>query len=211
MSNVIIGLTGGIGSGKTTVANLFAELGIKIIDADVIARDIVAKGSAALNAISAHFGTDFIQADGQLNRALLRKQIFSNENDKVWLNKLLHPLIREQLIAQTKAASSPYCLLVAPLMIENNLMSLIDRLLVIDVKESTQIKRTTQRDGNSSEQIQAIMNSQVSRTIRNNHADDLLNNDDCSVTKLKQAVIKLHQAYLLIAESSIANSRKKSQ
>lgn len=203
MSNIIIGLTGGIGSGKTTVSNLFAELGIAIIDADVIARDVVTSGSPALKAIKKHFGSEFIQADGQLDRVLLRKQIFSNENDKLWLNKLLHPLIREQIVAQTKAAASPYCLLVAPLMIENNLMSLIDRLLVIDVKESTQITRTAHRDGNSSDQIKAIMASQVSRASRKLHADDILDNDDCSEIELKQAVIKLHQAYLLIAESTI--------
>jgi len=196
MSNFIVGLTGGIGSGKTTVANLFAEYGINVIDADVIAREVVAQGSAALHAINEHFGADFIQADGQLNRPLLRKKIFSNEDDKLWLNNLLHPLIREQLLLQTKAASSPYCLLVAPLLIENNLMTLVNRVLVVDVKESTQIKRTTMRDANSEEQVQAIMDSQVSRETRQAHADDLLNNDDSSLTKLNALVAKLHQDYL---------------
>jgi len=196
MSNFIVGLTGGIGSGKTTVANLFAEYGVNVIDADVIAREVVAQGSAALYAINEHFGADFIQADGQLNRPLLRKKIFSNEDDKLWLNNLLHPLIREQLLLQTKAASSPYCLLVAPLLIENNLMTLVNRVLVVDVKESTQIKRTTMRDANSEDQVQAIMDSQVSRETRQAHADDLLNNDDSSLTKLNALVAKLHQDYL---------------
>lgn len=208
MSTVIIGLTGGIGSGKTTVANLFAELGIQIVDADIIARDLVMPASPALKAISEHFGADFIQADGQLNRALLRQQIFSNEHDKLWLNKLLHPLISAQLIAQTKAASSPYCLLVAPLLIENNLIGLVDRVLVVDVKESTQMARTAHRDGNSSEQIQAIMASQVTREFRNSHANDILDNDGCSTTELKQAVIKLHQAYLFMAESASTETRQ---
>lgn len=201
MSDFIVGLTGGIGSGKTTVANLFADLGVNIIDADIIARDVVAKGSPALSTISEHFGADFIQADGQLNRALLRKNIFSSEGDKLWLNNLLHPLIREQLVSQTKAASSPYCLLVVPLLIENNLTALVNRVLVVDVKESTQIARTTMRDNNSTKQVQAIMNSQVSRAVRQSHADDLLNNDNCSLAKLKTLVAQLHQTYLLCANA----------
>lgn len=200
MSDFIVGLTGGIGSGKTTVANLFAELGVDIIDADVIAREVVAKGSPALIKISDHFGADVIQSNGHLDRALLRKTIFSNETDKLWLNNLLHPLIREQLISQTTAASSPYCLLVVPLLIENNLGALVDRVLVIDVKESTQIARTTMRDKNTAEQVQAIMNSQIARATRQANADDLLNNDDCPVEKLKCAVKQLHEKYLELAK-----------
>lgn len=201
MSDFIIGLTGGIGSGKTTVTHLFAELNVSIIDADIIARDVVAKGSTALNTISEHFGANFIQADGQLNRALLRKQIFSHEKDKLWLNNLLHPLIRIQLIAQTKAATSPYCLLVAPLLIENNLTALVNRVVVVDVNEATQIVRSMLRDGNSKEQIQAIINSQVSRKTRLEHADDLLPNDNCSLAQLKDLVAKLHQNYLILADT----------
>ncbi len=200
MSDFIVGLTGGIGSGKTTVANLFIELGIDIIDADIIARDVVAKGSPALHAISDHFGTEFIQVNGQLDRALLRKQIFSHDKDKLWLNNLLHPLIREQLLSQIKAASSHYCLLVAPLLIENNLMALVHRVLVVDVKESTQIARTTLRDENSTAQVQAIINSQIGRESRLKHADDLLNNDDCSLISLSASVLELHQTYLKLAQ-----------
>ena len=197
MSGFILGLTGGIGSGKTTVANIFAQLGIDIIDADIIARDVVAQGSPALYLISQHFGANTIQTNGQLNRALLRQKIFSNEADKLWLNNLLHPLIREQILSQAKASLSPYCIVVAPLLIENNLIPLVNRVLVIDVKESTQIERSTQRDSNSKEQIQAIINSQVSRQVRQAHADDLLNNDDCSITSLKESVAQLHQTYLM--------------
>ncbi|MCW8865990.1 MAG: dephospho-CoA kinase [Colwellia sp.] len=200
MSDFIVGLTGGIGSGKTTVANLFAQLDIDIIDADVIARDVVAKGSPALNKISNHFGADFIQPDGHLDRAMLRKKIFSSEADKRWLNNLLHPLIREQLILQTSGASSIYCLLVVPLLIENNLTALVDRVLVVDVKESTQIARTTQRDKNTAAQVKAIMSSQIAREARQASADDLLNNDDCSVDKLKNSVAQLHQNYLELAK-----------
>lgn len=199
MSNFIVGLTGGIGSGKTTIANLFAEHDITIVDADIIARNVVALGSPALTHISQHFGEGFIQADGQLDRALLRKQIFSNEKDKLWLNNLLHPLIREQLIEQMKVAKSAYCLLVAPLLIENNLITLVDRVLVIDVSEATQISRTTQRDNNSVKQVQAIIASQTSRKVKQEHADDLLDNDNQSLEALKGAVGKLHQNYLVLA------------
>jgi len=200
MSDFIVGLTGGIGSGKTTVANLFIELGIDIIDADIIARDVVAKGSPALHAIRDHFGAEFIQTDGQLNRALLRQQIFSHDKDKLWLNSLLHPLINEQTLTQIKATSSPYCLLVAPLLIENNLTTLVNRVLVVDVTEATQIARTTLRDKNSTTQVQAIINSQIGRESRLTHADDLLNNDDCSLTSLRASVLELHQAYLKLAQ-----------
>lgn len=200
MSDFIVGLTGGIGSGKTTVANIFAKLAVDIIDADIIARDVVAKGSPALQSISHHFGTEFIQADGQLDRALLRNRVFSNEDDKLWLNNLLHPLIREQLALQTKAAKSSYCLLVVPLLIENELTALVNRVLVIDVEEATQIARTTLRDSNSKKQVQAIMASQIDRESRKAQADDILNNDDNSQKKLSCAVAKLHQTYLTLAK-----------
>ncbi|MBL4822667.1 MAG: dephospho-CoA kinase [Colwellia sp.] len=199
MSDFIVGLTGGIGSGKTTVADLFAEHDITIVDADVIARDVVSISSPALEHISKHFGENFIQADGQLNRALLRQQIFSNDSDKLWLNNLLHPLIREQLIEQINAAKSAYCLLVAPLLIENKLTVLVNRVLVIDVSETTQISRTTARDNNSAEQVKAIITSQASRKIKQGYADDLLNNDSNTLKELKVAVDKLHHSYLTMA------------
>jgi dephospho-CoA kinase len=206
MSDFIVGLTGGIGSGKTTIANLFAEHNITIVDADIVARDVVEVGSPALAKIAQHFGADFIQHDGQLDRALLRKQIFSNDTDKLWLNNLLHPIIREQLIEKMKAAQSIYCILVAPLLIENNLTTLVNRVLVIDVSESTQINRTTKRDNNSVEQVQAIIASQASRIIKQNHADDLLSNDNNSLASLKNTVGKLHQHYLNLAANHSQNN-----
>jgi dephospho-CoA kinase len=196
MSDFIVGVTGGIGSGKTTVTNIFSEYGIDIIDADIIAREVVAKGSPALCTISKHFGESYIHEDGQLNRALLRKRIFTNDADKAWLNDLLHPLIRAQILLQAKAALSPYCIVVAPLLIENNLTALVNRVLIVDVEESTQINRTTKRDNNSSKQVKAIMNSQVNREVRLKHADDIINNNNCSIESLKQSVIILHQDYL---------------
>ncbi len=206
MSGFIVGLTGGIGSGKTTVANIFADHGVTIVDADIIARNVIAIGSPALTSIGEYFGANFIQADGQLKRALLRKRIFSNDVDKTWLNNLLHPLIRKQLICQLKTAQSSYCLLVAPLLIENNLIALVDRVLVVDVSETTQISRTTKRDNNNKMQVQAIIASQVSRKIRQTHADDLLSNDNHSLAELKQAVVKLHQNYLTMATKQLKNN-----
>lgn len=198
MSTVIIGLTGGIGSGKTTVTHCFEQLGINIIDADIIAREVVAINSPALTAIAKHFGDDYIQADGQLNRSLLRARIFSHEADKQWLNKLLHPLIRAELIRQTTQASSPYCLLVAPLLIENKLLSLVDRVLVVDVSEATQITRTIQRDNTPLAQVQAILASQITRTKRLAAADDVINNDDISLAALKDLVLLLDKKYLAL-------------
>ena len=153
------------------------RLGIEIIDADIIAREVVAVNSPALKAIAHHFGNDYLLADGQLNRALLRSRIFSNEVDKQWLNNLLHPLIRNNIVEQTKEAKSEYCILVAPLLIENNLLELVDRVLIVDVSETTQIARTLLRDNSSEQEVKAIIASQTNRTARVNAADDIINND----------------------------------
>ncbi|HBY84441.1 MAG TPA: dephospho-CoA kinase [Colwellia sp.] len=200
MSKLIIGLTGGIGSGKTTIANYFVELGVEIIDADIIAREVVAVDSPALKAIAHHFGNDYLLADGQLNRTLLRSRIFSNEADKIWLNNLLHPSIRFNIVKQTKEAKSAYCILVAPLLIENNLLELIDRLLIVDVSETTQISRTLLRDCSSEQEVKAIMASQTSREARVNIADDIINNNDSSLSEIKTAVLSLDKKYLALTK-----------
>jgi len=195
MKKFTVGLTGGIGSGKTTIANFFAELGIDIIDADIAARKVVEAKSSALVQISQHFGPQFIQADGTLNRPLLRSQIFNNEHDKLWLNNLLHPLIRQQMLDEIQLSQSPYCLLVAPLLIENNLQSLVERVLVIDVSESEQIKRTLLRDPSSQDEIKRIITSQIPRKDRLLHADDIIDNSKIDLTLIKKNVIKLDQKY----------------
>lgn len=200
MSDYIIGLTGGIGSGKTTVANFFADIGIDIIDADVIARDVVKKGSTALASIANHFGAQYILPNGELHRALLRQKIFSNTQDKVWLNNLLHPLIREEISSQAIASTSPYCIIVVPLLIENGMIPLVDRVLVIDVQVSTQLTRTTARDNNTTKQVQAIIDSQISREERLANADDIINNDDSTLTTIADTVAILHQKYLTLAQ-----------
>ena len=198
MSKLVIGLTGGIGSGKSTVTHYFQELGIEVIDADIIAREVVAIDSPALKAIAEHFGDDYIQADGQLNRGLLRSKIFANELDKLWLNKLLHPLIRTQLISKTAAAKSPYCILVAPLLIENNLLHLVNRVLVIDVSEETQLERTMHRDSSSLKEVKAILASQTSRNERLTVANDVINNDQVTLAEIKRIVVSLDKKYLAL-------------
>ena len=198
MSKLVIGLTGGIGSGKTTVADIFCEYGIDIIDADVVAREVVEPGTPALNQIAEYFGSDFILADGSLDRTQLRHKVFASETDKAWLNALLHPLIRNTMAEQCKAAKSPYCFLVAPLLIENGLNKSVDKVLVVDVKPETQIIRTVSRDNNTPEQVQKILDAQVSRDERLANADYVINNDDCSLDKLKEQVELLHRVFLKI-------------
>jgi dephospho-CoA kinase len=200
MSKLVIGLTGGIGSGKTTITNYFGELGVEVIDADIIAREVVAVNSPALKAIAHHFGNDYLLADGQLNRSLLRSRIFSNEVDKLWLNKLLHPLIRNNIVKQTKEAKSTYCILVAPLLIENNLLELVDRVLIVDVSETTQIARTLLRDNSSEQEVRTIIASQTNRTARVNAADDIINNDDSPLSEIKTAVLSLNEKYFALTK-----------
>ena len=199
----IVGLTGGIGSGKSTVANLFTELGVPVVDADIVARQVVEKGSPLLTQITAHFGTQVLTETGELNRAVLRNLIFHDETEKNWLNALLHPAIREEMLAQLERQTAPYVLFVVPLLIENKLNTLCDRVLVIDVKPETQLARASQRDKNNIQLIQQIMNAQVSRDTRLKYADDIINNDDELVEKgnvLRQNVLKLHRTYLRLAK-----------
>jgi len=198
---VVIGLTGGIGSGKTTIADFFADLGIDIIDADIAARKVVEPKSSALVQISQHFGLQFIQADGTLNRSLLRSRIFSNDTDKLWLNNLLHPLIRQTMLNEIQQSKSPYCLLVAPLLIENNLQSLVQRILVIDISEVEQIKRAVLRDPSSKEEIIRIIASQIPRKQRLKYADDIIDNSKSDLSIIKDSVIKLDQKYHNLASN----------
>lgn len=198
---VVIGLTGGIGSGKTTVANLFGDYGIDLIDADIIARDVVAIGSRGLCRIIEKFGNSILLNDGNLDRSQLRAAIFSDPHLKNWLNQLLHPLIREQMLADIDRATSPYCLLIVPLMVENNLQTLTDRLLVVDVDQQTQIMRTQQRDNVSLEQIKNILAAQASRQQRLDAADDIICNNGDNQALLTQ-VAQLHQHYLALAQTA---------
>ncbi|MDG2958286.1 dephospho-CoA kinase [Exercitatus varius] len=199
----VVGLTGGIGSGKSTIANLFAELNVPIIDADVVARQIVKKGSPLLARIVDHFGPAVLTPEGELNRPFLRHLIFQNDTEKNWLNQLLHPAIREEMNAQLNAQTAPYTLFVVPLLIENKLSELCDRILVIDVQPETQLTRASRRDHSQRALIQKIMDSQVSRETRLSFADDVINNDGELADhyhELRQNVLKLHRTYLDLAE-----------
>ncbi len=198
---MIIGLTGGIGSGKTTVANMFASFGIDLIDADIVAREVVDVGTAGLKAITAHFGADILDDSGALNRSCLRELIFSEPEQRLWLNSLLHPLIREEMLKQTNTATSSYVIWVVPLLFENGLDSLVNRSLLVDVDPSQQIARTAARDQVTNEQVQNIINSQMARADKLKMADDVINNNQ-DVVALKARVAALHQHYLTLASKA---------
>ena len=201
MSQYVVGLSGGIGSGKTTVSDEFAKLGIAIIDADIIARQVVEPGSPALAAIVEKFGSQVLNPQGALNRSQLRQQVFSEPALKDWLNQLLHPLIRAQMISQTQLAKSEYCILSVPLLVENKLTVLVNRVLIVDVSEDTQLSRTVLRDNSNAEQIRAIMRAQASRAERLAAADDVINNEGQPQDLVNQ-VAKLHQQYLKLAAAN---------
>ena len=195
----VVAITGGIGSGKTTVANQFAALGVEVVDADLIAREVVEPGTPALTAIASHFGPGILDEQGRLDRRALREWIFSDPAAKSWLNALLHPIIRSEMLRQCAAANSPYCLLVVPLLVENRLTELADRVLVIDVDEATQIERTCRRDGVNREQAQAILASQASRSERLAMADDVLDNQSGTTETIRARILALHETYLAFA------------
>lgn len=194
----VVAITGGIGSGKSTVANLFTAYGIEQVDADVIARQVVEPGMPALAAIARHFGPALILPDGTLDRAALRQRIFAHPAEKAWLNQLLHPLIGQSMRQALAAARSEYVLWVVPLLVENQLYSQADRVLVVDVSPQTQIQRTQQRDQVPAEQIAQILHAQASREQRLAIADDIINNDG-DPSLLTAQVAHLHQHYLHLA------------
>lgn len=196
----IVGLTGGIGSGKSTIAQHFVELGVACIDADQTAREVVLPGTTALKAISEHFGASILLTDGSLDRRQLRDKVFADEQARQWLNDLLHPLIRQRMLQQCQETIGPYCILMVPLLFENNLQSLVQRTLVIDVDEATQIRRTMQRDNTTEAQVRTIISTQCPRQQRLELADDVLfNGDNVTSEQLKIAINNLHQSYLSLA------------
>ncbi|WP_394127890.1 dephospho-CoA kinase [Vibrio hepatarius] len=200
---LVIGLTGGIASGKTTVANLFnQEFAIEIVDADIVARQVVEPDTPGLNAITEKFGNQVIQKDGTLDRAKLREIIFSQPESKAWLNQLLHPMIRKQMLDELTKVKSDYALLVIPLMVENNLQSLADKILVVDVDEETQIQRTVERDKVDAYQAKSILASQASREQRLAIADYVIKND-AKNQKLLPQITELHQKFLEICSENL--------
>ncbi len=195
MSKFIVGLTGGIGSGKSVVSRLFEEKNIAVVDADVVAREVVQPGTHGLLEIIQHFGTSIVDDNGNLLRAQLREIIFSNADEKEWLEKLLHPIINTEIRKQLAAASSRYAILSSPLLLETQQHLLVNRILVIDASEELQIQRAMQRDSNHPELIKAIMNSQLSRQERCAQANDIIQNHG-SLDELIEQVEKYHQLYL---------------
>ncbi|GAB1440626.1 dephospho-CoA kinase [Providencia sp.] len=195
----IVALTGGIGSGKTTVANEFAKLGVPLVDADVIARQVVEPNTTAFEAIKSHFGEKVILPTGSLDRRKLREIIFSDPDEKKWLNTLLHPLIQQETQRQLQQSKFPYVLWVVPLLIENNIQHLADRILVVDVTREEQIERTLKRDNTSIEQIMSILNAQITREKRLSYADDIITNH-ANETNLTHKVAMLHNQYLALAK-----------
>ena len=200
MANWILGLTGGIGSGKSAVSAMFEKLGITVVDADIVAREVVEPGSVGLKKIVEHFGKTILTSEGVLDRAKLRGIIFDNETEKAWLNALLHPLIRESMLKQLQQATSDYVILVAPLLFENGLEKLCNHTLLIDVPVTTQITRTSARDNVSEAQAKKIIASQMSRADKQLKADDILDNDR-ALSEVAIDVKKLHQKYLTHAET----------
>ncbi|GLS82255.1 dephospho-CoA kinase [Paraferrimonas haliotis] len=198
MADYIVGLTGGIGSGKTTIANLFADKGITLVDADVIARDMVAPNSPALQAIIERYGAHILDNQGQLDRAKLRLRVFDDDDERTWLNGLLHPMIRKHMLKQAREARSEYAIMVVPLLVENSLTQMVNRILVVDVDPETQITRTMARDKVTREQVQAILDAQASRQDRLTLADDVIANEQ-TMEQLTLTVEQLHQSYLQAA------------
>ena len=195
----VVGVTGGIGSGKTAATDHFQSLGITIVDADLASRVIVEPGREALIRIEEHFGPEVIAADGTLDRRALREIVFNNPDERKWLEQLTHPLIGQEIVRQIQASQSPYTILASPLLLESGQSQLAQRVLLIDVPEALQIERTTKRDDTTEEGVKAIMKAQMSRDDRRTRADDIIVNDQ-DLAYLQQEVEKLHQRYLEMAQ-----------
>ena len=192
---MLVGLTGGIGSGKTAAANYFAKLGIDVVDADVASRAVVETGKPALAKIREHFGPDILLSDSTLDRAKLRSIVFADSSERIWLQHLLHPLINHHLQAQIAESSSPYCLLVNPLLLESGQNQWCDEIVVVDVPETIQIERTMVRDDNSRSQVESIMAVQMTRTARLEKASKVITNDQ-DLRFLREQVEALHRELL---------------
>jgi dephospho-CoA kinase len=196
-----IGLTGGVASGKSTVAQRFLELGIPVIDADEVARAVVARGTPGLLAVIERFGSSVVAKNGELDRRALRDLIFSDPGLRRDLEAILHPLIRADMEQRAESATGPYIVMAIPLLVEGGSRDRVDRILVVDVDEGMQLQRLMARDGSSLAQAQAILASQASRSARLAAADDVLLNAG-TVTDLRQAVDRLHEKYLRLPQLS---------
>ena len=190
-----VALTGGIGSGKSTVALKFQELGAPVIDSDIIAREVVNPNKPCLKKIINVFGDKLLTKKGSLDRKKLRDIIFNDDRAKDKLEEILHPAIYAEIDKQIINVNYPYCLIVIPLLIETNAVNRFDRILVIDTTETIQIERAKNRDNSSAENIKKIIESQISRQQRLEYADDILNNSH-KIEELNDSIIKLHEKYI---------------
>ncbi len=197
----VLGLTGGIGSGKTAASDYLASKGICVVDADVVAREVVEPGQPAWQAIKEHFGDDVLLDDQSLNRAWLRRKVFAEPEQRRWLESQTHPRIRDSIIQQLQNATSAYAVLVSPLLFESGQSLLTQRTLLIDVPVSTQIERACQRDQNQAEQIQRIIDAQMPRAEKRQRADDIADNSD-TLAALHQQLDSLHKQYLQLASQN---------
>ena len=196
----VVGLTGGIGSGKTAVSDRFANLGIDIVDADLASRTIMDPGRPAFEKVLEHFGQGILQEDGSLDRAALRRKVFADPDDRRWLERLTHPLIGQELRDGLESASSAYVILVNPIMIESGSFRRVNRLLVVDVPVEVQIQRTMSRDENTEEQVRSIIAAQASREQRLEVADDVIVNDG-DIEALDPQLTALHDRYVRLAQT----------
>lgn len=196
---LVVGLTGGIAAGKSTATAFFQERGVPVIDADEVARDVVAAGTPGLAAVAAAFGAQILQANGTLDRRRLREVVFADPAERRRLEAILHPLIQTEIRARLQQVRGPYCILAVPLLIESAaLRALVHRVLVIDVPEEVQLARLMQRDGMSAEQCHAMLAAQASRAHRLEAADDVVDNAT-DVTALQRQLDSVHARYLELA------------
>jgi dephospho-CoA kinase len=194
-----VALTGGIASGKSTVADLFSEYGVPIIDTDVIARQLVRPGEPALEEIRATFGDEVFDADGGLDRKSMREIVFSDPQRRKQLESILHPKIREAVVAQSESVNGPYQIIAVPLLVGSPIQEFIDRVLVVDCDEDTQLNRLLARDAESEDQARRILAAQASRQDRLAIADDVILNDE-ELTDTRGQVDALHSKYLILAD-----------
>jgi dephospho-CoA kinase len=197
-----VGLTGGIASGKTTVANLFAALGVPVIDTDLLAREVVAPGTALLAEIAGHFGPGIL-ADGSLDRRALRERIFKEPAERLWLEQRMHPAIRRLTDQRAETSQGPYCMVAIPLLVETGAKDRFERVLVVDCEPEQQVARLMARDGMSREAATRMLAAQAPRAARLSVADDVIRNDG-DIANLRDQVAKLHREYLAAARTQSA-------